>query len=680
MILMVLTLVFMASLSLSATDSDQSDVSVGVDATCGTTAYRFDFAGSQSGRNVVGEGGSGYFSFLPFNSGEMSFTNMSLEITNSSGSEIFYGEPQQFSKENFTETYLFNSTNRDAEYSTSKLKDDVEGNDGYFHYKAPYSHNVSKDGPPFNATPRILEFKAEYEPGNYTGTLNLDHQCEFRPQNSSSIVSNVFNGTFGEARESDNISSGDTSDLNLDLAGLPISRINFSVNQPYARTTPFNYSESVEFDIVVTEGTGESPNQPADENEAEYNLDLNALIDALEQSAEVNTSIDEEQSAELKADAIVEELRKAANISQALEETQYANYSSDALIQELNRTGQVNTDVNRTENASLDTDAEETSNDAEPKEGDGNFPGQTPEPEPEPTPEPTPLLSVDLRPLNTSYTADRGTFTEVGMEVNNTGEETLSDLELSPRFSEGMDWQSQSVTIDSLEVGGSVNRSVFVNPGEGVEPGIYQVPVYASTPDEDIGSQYVNVEVTEEPAQTSGLSISEAPQDIRFEMGNNYTVPVLLENSGDNDLENVSIELQNTENCGDYTADEIESIAAGETASVSVNFNTSDNLQECQATIVASSTSGSFAFSEMTVETVEEKGIVPEEFRVPIIASLWTAMLIVYTVVIKRYGMDSLTVKVPMVLLILGETFILIYLSSAYYEILPPGLLPFSSA
>jgi hypothetical protein len=190
----------------------------------------------------------------------------------------------------------------------------------------------------------------------------------------------------------------------------------------------------------------------------------------------------------------------------------------------------------------------------------------------------------------------------------------------------------------------------------------------------------VNVEVTEDPVSISALNISEAPQDIRFEINSNYTVPVLLRNAGDEDLENVDIELQNTENCGNYTAETVESIAAGESASVSVAFKTSEQLEECQATIVASSDSGSFAFSEMTVQNVEEKGIVPQAFRVPIVASLWTLMLIVYTVVTKKYGLNSLTVKVPLIILVAGEAFILIYLSSAYYNVIPQGVLPFETA
>lgn len=205
---------------------------------------------------------------------------------------------------------------------------------------------------------------------------------------------------------------------------------------------------------------------------------------------------------------------------------------------------------------------------------------------------------------------------------------------------------------------------------------MYQIPVYASNDENDIGNQYVNVEVTEQ-IFTSALTISEAPQDISFEMSRNYTVPVLLENDGDTALQNVEVELQNAENCGEYTSEIVDEIPAGESASINIEFRTSEALEECQATLIASTDSGEFAFSDMNIQNVEEKGIVPQEFRFPIVASMWTLMLLAYAVLTKKYGLHNLTVKVPLVLLVVGEALILIYLSSVYYNLMPPGLLPF---
>lgn len=343
---------------------------------------------------------------------------------------------------------------------------------------------------------------------------------------------------------------------------------------------------------------------------------------------------------------------------------------------------EVDTDAELPDNATteFETDANETLEDADTREGsDENFPGETqvPEPEPEPEPDPIPLLSVDIKPQNSTYTTAKGRFAEIGLNITNTGEEALNNLQLEPRFSEDMDWQAQDSTIDSLGVDETVNQSVYVNAGESVESGIYQIPVYASNDENDIGSQYVNVEVTEE-VFTSALNIGEAPRDIQFEAGQNYSVPVLLENDGDSSLEDVQVELQNSENCGEYSSETVEEVPAGESSSININFETSSELNECEATLVASTDSGEFAFSDMNIENVEDVGVVPQQFRFPIVASMWTLMLMAYAVLTKRYGVHNLTVKVPLVLLVVGEALILIYLSSVYYNVLPPGLLPFS--
>lgn len=201
---------------------------------------------------------------------------------------------------------------------------------------------------------------------------------------------------------------------------------------------------------------------------------------------------------------------------------------------------EVDTDAQLPDNATteFEADANETLEDADTKEGSNeNFPGQTevPEPEPEPEPDPVPLLSVDIKPHKTTYTTPKGRFAEIGLNVTNTGEETLNSLRLEPRFTEGMAWEAQDVTVDSLGVDETANRSVYVSAGESVEAGMYQIPVYASNPENDIGNQYVNVEITEEIFK-SALTIEEAPQDIRFEVNQNYSIPVLLENDGDSGL------------------------------------------------------------------------------------------------------------------------------------------------
>ena len=650
-----LIIVFTASMIFPALsqDSGDADVSIEVDRKCESTNYGFSLDSNiegDEGYPLMGTGGTADFTYRPTNRGEMSYSTENISIyrrnqsawntTNTSD----LGPYEDFTYETLenqtlSDRYLFNSTNFDGDRSVSRL---LQPNETVL--RAPYWYNLSYDGWPDR--PESKEKNTEYiAPTNFTNgiylaEMNLTYACEVEVDDNTTVLDKSTDTGYSLSNfpeQNYNISDVVRS---VFVDGLNVSRVDKSEN--YIRTVNKTQIRTERFKIVSVQGNGSTPDEVSDTNEEiGRNLDTDAdEVSNFTENSSLNNNVNESQNASRSVDS------------------------------------------NLTSNSSLDSDAEQ-SNDATQVEGNNpDQPGETPvpEPEPQPEPEPTPLLSVNIRPLNTTYTTSRGRYAEIGLEINNTGEETLSNLDLEPRFSEGMDWDAQSGTIDSLDVGESVNQSVFVRANASVEPGIYQIPVYASNEENDLASQYVNVEITDEPVAASALSISEAPQDIRFEINNNYSVPVLLENSGANDLENVSLELQNTENCGDYTAEQIESVAAGESASISLNFSTSSNLEECEATIVASSSSGTFAFSEMTVRNVEDKGIVPQEFRVPIVASLWTAMLVIYTVVIKRYGLNSMSVKIPMVILVVGEAFILIYLSSAYYGIFPPGLLPFSSA
>ncbi|MFB6076663.1 MAG: hypothetical protein ABEK12_00855, partial [Candidatus Nanohaloarchaea archaeon] len=69
-------------------------------------------------------------------------------------------------------------------------------------------------------------------------------------------------------------------------------------------------------------------------------------------------------------------------------------------------------------------------------------------------------------------------------------------------------------------------------------------------------------------------------------------------------------------------------------------------------------------------------GVVPPRFRFPLVAALWTVLLVLYAVVSRRFGLDSPLVKVPFLLIILGEVVILLYVVAEYYGI-SRAFLPF---
>jgi hypothetical protein len=59
------------------------------------------------------------------------------------------------------------------------------------------------------------------------------------------------------------------------------------------------------------------------------------------------------------------------------------------------------------------------------------------------------------------------------------------------------------------------------------------------------------------------------------------------------------------------------------------------------------------------------------------LAFAWTAILVLYAILTRRYELDSMLVKLPFLMLILGESVIVLYLAANYYGLIPQGLLPF---
>lgn len=654
-----------------AQNSGDTDVSVSVDRVCSTSAYNYRFNGATFSDDlqteIVGLNTTGNFEYTPVNQGEMSFSNFNISIyrtseieaelddgneteedTNGNETEDDNGDTESSSIEvqdvnetdreyidlsdqpsNYSKNYLMNSTNSNTRQDLTLLFPDNENETENKHYVRPFRHNTTEEireshqnadligynssWEPLIHVPRMPTFNANYNPGEYTAELDMTYRCEFSPREASTFNVEGFNESFNRPEFDDLIEEEDIDISNdVSIDGLNVSDYDNSQSLYYAVTHEEDRMLETDFAILDLEGEGVIPDDVGEDDEVDQ---------------EVETDAEEPDEADTE----------------------------------------------------FDVDADEPLDEADEREGDDSeFPGETevPDPQPEPDPDPQPLLSLSIMPLNSTYEAPRGRFTEIGLEVENIGLETVNNLELEPRFSEAMDWEAQIGNIDSLDVDESVNSSVYVNPSESVDPGLYQVPVYGSNPEGDIALQYVNVEVTEDIFQ-GVLNIEEAPRDVRFEQGGNYTLPLILSNNGETEVENVQIELNNYEACGTYSVDPIDNIEPGSDVSATIQFQAGNDLEECSATIIASSDSGDLAFSELNIDVREEIGFVPEEFRVPIVASLWTLMLLAYAILTKKYGVHNMTVKVPLVLLVVGEAFIIIYLSSTYYNLAPPGLLPF---
>lgn len=319
-------------------------------------------------------------------------------------------------------------------------------------------------------------------------------------------------------------------------------------------------------------------------------------------------------------------------------------------------------------------------------EGDGPSPGQTPNPVPEPVPDPVPepqpnpvpVLSINIEETESPYTTPRGRYSPIELQITNEGNISISNIQLEPLVGSVGDWQSRSASIGNLSGGESVNRSVFLRPPSGMSLGEYRIPLLGRSLEtgRDLELNYINVDVVRDNF-TSGVSITEIPDQVDVQAGSSTEIPLLLSNTGMKNISNVSVEIQNLEECGSAAVSSDVSMSPNSTASAILTLNASQNLNTCNTTVIVSTEEGAYSFSDFAVNVEPEQGVVPPEFRVPLIAILWTAGLIAYAVARRKLEMDTLLIKGPFVIMVMGEALIVIYLAAQYYSIVPSGILPF---
>jgi len=350
-------------------------------------------------------------------------------------------------------------------------------------------------------------------------------------------------------------------------------------------------------------------------------------------------------------------------------------------------TGNDTTDVTTPENYS--EIGNQTVNDTYPFPGDSDEPGQTEVPVPEPEPDPVPgdspnpgqsrqpRVQIDIEPVNNTYPATQGQFAPATLEIENVGESTANNIQISPEIDQVRPgWGSRPAEIANLSVNETVTRDVFVQPPEEQNPGTYVVPVEATKGDRMLDLDYFSVKVNKSELNNR-VDIQEAPESVTITSNSSQPLPVLVQNTGETELTNVSAELQNAEDCGNVTTSTVNQIGVNESASLEMSMKSTSESQNCNATLIISSDQGAYSFSNIEFTVAPEQGLIPEGQRAPFLAIIWTVVLAGYAVIRKKYELTSSLVKIPFILLLIGETVILLYMIVNYYGLVSVSFLPF---
>ncbi|MFB6147934.1 MAG: hypothetical protein ABEJ66_03545, partial [Candidatus Nanohaloarchaea archaeon] len=215
-----------------------------------------------------------------------------------------------------------------------------------------------------------------------------------------------------------------------------------------------------------------------------------------------------------------------------------------------------------------------------------------------------------------------------------------------------------------------------VKPGENAELRRYVIPVTASKDGKILDIDYFYLDVKKGEFR-SELSILEAPRSIQVKTGEEQVIPILVKNTGRTPLENVSAELQNAADCGKVSVETVDSLAINETASVTIDLSAASESERCSTTLIMSTGEGAYSFSKMDITLVPEEGVIPPRQRPPLLAMIWTFILVAYSLIRKRFSPDSSAAKIPLILLVMGETVILLYLVVNHYALVSAPFLPF---
>lgn len=348
--------------------------------------------------------------------------------------------------------------------------------------------------------------------------------------------------------------------------------------------------------------------------------------------------------------------------------------------------GGVSSGGNQTTNETIPEDVNRTGESSNQSlEGDNNNPGSTPQPEPQPEPEPQPQPEPDpearpnleLEPVNRTYTAQRQQPREISITASNMGQSPLSDITIIPQTQvlEG-DWQGNDASITSLDPDNSLNRSVVITPPATADPGLYTVPVVARNNQSRLDTDYFYVDV-ERTSFEPRFSILESPRSLQLTKGSSQQLPILVENTGQEPLTNISAEIQNIGECATVDSQTVETLAPNETTSITVQISSLNNSQTCNSTLLINSQEGAFAYSNLGLTVSPRQGLIPNRQEPPILAIAWTLLLVAYAVIRKRLGSDSLGVNAPLILLIIGEAVIMLYLTVGHYGLVSVPFLPF---
>ncbi|MFB6208336.1 MAG: NEW3 domain-containing protein [Candidatus Nanohaloarchaea archaeon] len=640
--------------------------------------------------------------------GEAEKTNVSVKIAPSCSTTLDYyllpgdGEIVQNKTGVFVEI-ASNSGNVESNITVDYLDVTYEADDPYSsgEPKGPVVRSYQGEKYPYVPIGEDITyfklFHATYQLGNYTGHSSISTRCMASGANNQNYQKTTLNQSY---KCSDPLNSSTFSCHNFSVVDTNLVTAE-TVNVNMTATT----SKTVDEQVSGTEAyTGNGTLNATLYNFYSFNSSSTGGYDYA--CATPNSSIEDDTECAFETGRIPEYNIKVQDLGYDGQNGTFSlmKYNNDYLNTSLDCESQDNTTAlcNSTlrfyesfsfygnfeivkgigeEAGGVNESGNETTNQTIP--GNNDEPGQTEVPEPTPTPvptpvpEPTPEVSVEITPHQKLYRTKQGLYVAATFNATNLGNVPVENVSLVPqinKFREG--WNVRNAQIANLSVNETVVRDVFVQPPEDAAPGTYVVPVSAEVEDRQLDLDYFQLKVLRAEF-IPRISIEESPRAINVPVNTNQSFPVLVENVGKTNITGVEARIQNIDDCGAASSERIEILDVNESRSLQLDVSAAGNTARCNATLVVSSQEGAYAFSRLQVTIIPEQGLIPQEQRVPLIAILWTLLLAAYAFFTRRMDLESNLVRIPFLIIILGEAFIILYTVVNYYALPIASVLPF---
>jgi hypothetical protein len=253
--------------------------------------------------------------------------------------------------------------------------------------------------------------------------------------------------------------------------------------------------------------------------------------------------------------------------------------------------------------------------------GGGGLPGL-----PGTSPEPGEVkLNLSLKP--SSVTLQQGETGEVNFSLDNYGEVAAEDIYVTGLVRDG--WSSGRQDFGNISPGSTVSDSILVEVYQSEIPGNYSVPVEIRDGNGTIyDRESINV-VVEPRKRIRDLRVVEGPTFLTVTSGSTQEIAFLLRNTGDYDLEGVSPEARNLEECVESIEGE-NPLEEGEISSLDFEMEINDSTGRCVGIIAFNSEKGDkLAIKPVRINVV--KPTILEQVRgyiLPLLVLIWTLFTI----------------------------------------------------